>query len=259
MATKVLIVEDEKILALNMENELTDKGYSVTGREDNAADVFASIKRNCPDIVLMDIRLHGKNDGILIAKGIREQYSIPVIYITQLDDEKIFKKAKETFPQNYINKPYHRGVLHRAIELALQNLTTSDSASFDTIKSVIDDTVFIQTETNGTNIYEKRLLTDILCIQSAGSFSYIYFEDSHTEEGVSYYISHPSNWVVRKLVYDALVKVHKSYTINIDRVEKIEGVSIFIKGKKSPIIIGREYKNNFWNKLKLLRHNSGQR
>lgn len=115
---KILIVEDEGIVAMELKSELEAMRY--------AADTFGSgeeamenIELSRPDLVLMDIRLPGKMDGTEIADWLRERHDIPVIYLTAHTDEGTIEKAKATAPYSYIVKPFDMKELHIAIELAL--------------------------------------------------------------------------------------------------------------------------------------------
>ena len=115
---KILIVEDEGIVAMEIKSELEAMGY--------AADTFGSgeealenIELSMPDLVLMDIRLPGKLDGTETAGRIREKHDIPVIYLTAHTDESTIEKAKATAPYSYMVKPFDMKELHIAIVIAL--------------------------------------------------------------------------------------------------------------------------------------------
>ncbi len=116
---KILIVEDDREVAKSLEMRLKKMGFSVVGREDTAETAITKADELGPDIVLMDIELAGKMDGIQAADQIREKYHIPVIYLTALCDPKTLERVGATAPYGYILKPFKDDELRTAIEIAL--------------------------------------------------------------------------------------------------------------------------------------------
>ena len=116
---KILIVEDERIVALEIQSRMQKLGYAVTGIESSGEKALESIRTNPPDLVLMDIRLQGEMDGIRTAERIRGQYDIPVIYLTAHSDHDTLDRAKKTMPYGYIPKPLNEQILVSNIEMAL--------------------------------------------------------------------------------------------------------------------------------------------
>ena len=115
----ILIVEDEKIIALDLQRRLERFGYSVVGMASDGAEAIALAKERSPDIILMDIMLAGGMDGIEAAKHIRAQLGIPVIFLTAYTDEKTLERAKEVEPFGYILKPFKERELYTTIDIAL--------------------------------------------------------------------------------------------------------------------------------------------
>jgi two-component system, response regulator PdtaR len=93
---EVLIVEDERILAIGMKRKLERAGYTVTGIASCGEEAIANTKETSPDLVLMDIVLKGDMDGIETAGHIINRYNIPIIYITAYADEEILERAMIT-------------------------------------------------------------------------------------------------------------------------------------------------------------------
>ena len=117
--TTVLIVEDEEIVAADLANKLGQLGYKVVG---TAAEGEEAIEMACslkPQVVLMDIRLHGPMDGIEAAEAVRRRYDVPVIYLTAHSDPATLERAKISEPFGYILKPFEERELATAIEMAL--------------------------------------------------------------------------------------------------------------------------------------------
>jgi len=117
-STDIFIVEDEKIVALDIAASLKSLGYNVTGMASSGTEAIEKVGKKIPDLILMDIRLKGEMDGISTAETIRAQHDIPVIYLTAYADENTLERAKRTEPYGYLLKPYEKRVLHSTIEMA---------------------------------------------------------------------------------------------------------------------------------------------
>jgi class 3 adenylate cyclase/AmiR/NasT family two-component response regulator len=117
--TKILIAEDEFIIAMDLKKVLEKLGYEVTSFVGKGIDVINRTAIEKPDLVLMDIMLNDKLSGIETAKIIKNQYDVPIVYLTALTDEQTLQQAKLTEPGGYLLKPFDERGLHSAIEIAL--------------------------------------------------------------------------------------------------------------------------------------------
>ena len=117
--SRILVVEDEAIVAMVIKRRLKDLGYIVSGIASTGKDAITKVEGTFPDLVLMDIRLKGDMDGIEATKTIKDRFSLPVVYLTAHSDDITFKKAKETDPDGYILKPFTEKDLSTTIEIAL--------------------------------------------------------------------------------------------------------------------------------------------
>ncbi|MBL6971732.1 MAG: PAS domain S-box protein [Desulfobacterales bacterium] len=117
--TKILIVEDDGIAAMDIESRLKNLGYSVSGIVNYAEKAIEKVEELKPDLVLMDIVLKGEMDGIETAESIRSRFDIPVVFITTYDDEERFERAKLAIPFGFIFKPFQDRDLKITIEMAL--------------------------------------------------------------------------------------------------------------------------------------------
>lgn len=118
--TQILVVEDERIIALNLKEALESLGYAVVGIAASGAKAVEKATALRPDLVLMDIQLKGRMDGIEAAEQIWENLQIPTIYVTGHSDTSTLERAKVTAPFGYILKPVKEQELHVAIATALQ-------------------------------------------------------------------------------------------------------------------------------------------
>lgn len=119
MGAKVLVVEDESIVAMGIKQKLKNLGHSVVDMVDTGQAAIEAARNCVPEIILMDIVLKGEMDGIEATKIIKEICEVPVIYLTAYTDEKILARAKITEPSAYIVKPFKTSELNANIEIAL--------------------------------------------------------------------------------------------------------------------------------------------
>ena len=119
----ILLVEDDDIIAKVIGWRLEKLGYSLCGRASSSAEAMDLLGRSVPDLILMDINLKGETNGIETTKMIKKRIHIPVIYLTSHLDDNTLARAKETYPEGFITKPFNDNDLKVAIELALASST----------------------------------------------------------------------------------------------------------------------------------------
>ncbi len=116
---RILIVEDELIVADNLQSRLEGLGYAVPAMALSGEEAIQQVAETQPDLVLMDIKLEGEMDGVQAAEQIRARFNIPVVYLTGYSDDATLQRAKITEPYGYILKPFEVRELHAAIEMGL--------------------------------------------------------------------------------------------------------------------------------------------
>ncbi|MGA3241981.1 MAG: response regulator [Bryobacteraceae bacterium] len=116
---RILIVEDEAPIAIDLEQRLIGLGYAVPGIADSAASAIQEIEDKHPDLLLVDIRIRGPIDGIALAEQVKRRYKLPAIFLTAHEDISTLQRAKETEPFGYLIKPVGTASLLSAIEVAL--------------------------------------------------------------------------------------------------------------------------------------------
>ena len=142
--TKIMVVEDERIVARNLARQLKDLGYDVVATVYSGEEAVEKVAELHPDLVLMDIVLAGKMDGIEAAEKIRALSGTPVVYLTAYADDKTFGRAKLTGPSGYILKPVEKKQLQVVIELALNrqgielNLQKNHARIYGSMKGMIE-------------------------------------------------------------------------------------------------------------------------
>ncbi len=157
---KILVVEDERITAEDIKRSLEKVGYNVPAIVSTGEDAVKYSERYKPDLVLMDIVLEGKIDGIEAAETIKTKFDIPVIYLTAYSDKSTVERAKMTHPSAFIlkepfgflHKPFEENELYTAIDILLSRnlnekiLTNNDNVIFSLLNSVSDGVIAIDSE-----------------------------------------------------------------------------------------------------------------
>lgn len=236
---KILIVEDEIIVSTSMTLTLSRKNYDcmvVTSGEQaiNALDTYE------PDLILMDIGLDGKIDGISAASIIRKQYDSPIIFVTEQQDTNVFQHAMIAFPQNYLSKPYTDIALLQAVEMAIhQPVAAGNPATPKPMDDRVSDGIFIYLH----NQYVKVLFADILYLKADGMSTVMYCAMNK-----EYTISLPSNKVVAQLACPWIVQTNRSFYVNIHRIDSIRHDTLIVNRNEVPM--GKKYKFNVLSRLK---------
>lgn len=117
--SKIIIVEDDEITSQNLNISLEKQGYSVVSVCNSVLCAYSKINMHNPDILIIDISLDEKSDGIELAKVIRQDYQIPFIFLTSYTDNDIIAQATLTEPYGYVVKPFNPDSLHATIQMAL--------------------------------------------------------------------------------------------------------------------------------------------
>ncbi|SHG20399.1 two component transcriptional regulator, LytTR family [Salegentibacter echinorum] len=227
---KILIVEDEMIIAANISLQLSKLGYKVTGIVSWGEEVLPHVKQNKPDIVLLDVQLKGKLDGIETARVMQNEFDIPIIYLTANADESNFNRAKTTNPFAFISKPFKKLDLQRAIELTVNRLECSlDSGSSATLANnspfILSDCIFVRHREKMV----KVAIQDILYIEAERNYCRIY---SKTKE---YLLVITLKGLDEKLPDKYFLRIHRSFVVNISHIDEIATSYVVIARKAIPL------------------------
>jgi PAS domain S-box-containing protein len=158
--TRVLVVEDENLVALEIADLLRALGYVACGMASSGEAAIELAGQTGPDLILMDIRLRGNLDGVEAAGQIRQHSDIPVVYLTAYTDDATLRRAKLTEPYGYLIKPFEERELHTAIEMALykhtmeKRLKESERWLAATLKSIGD--AVVATDPRGAIVFINR-------------------------------------------------------------------------------------------------------
>ncbi|MEZ4865778.1 MAG: response regulator [Caldilineaceae bacterium] len=172
---RILIVEDEILVARDLEQQLTALGYTIVGLAASGPCALELIAREHPNLVLMDIRLQGPLDGIAVAQAIHDRYFLPVVYLTAHADCATLQRARVTEPFGYVLKPFEEQELRTVIEMALykhaaeRKLRASEERYATTLRSIGD--AVIATDAQGCITYMNPVaeaLTGWPLVEAAG-------------------------------------------------------------------------------------------
>ncbi|PCJ85991.1 MAG: DNA-binding response regulator [Flavobacteriales bacterium] len=245
----ILIVEDESIVAKDIEHSLNKLGYNVVGIASMGEKGIELAEEHKPDIILMDIMLKGEMNGIEAAHEIREKLNIPVIYLTAYADENTLSKAKVTEPYGYIIKPFKEIDIHTSIEMALykHGKETEVKKERDMLYQIVDnqstkDIIFVKANQR----LVKLRTADVYFVEALKDYVVI-----NTLER-RYTIHSTMKDIQRKLPSADFVRVHRSFIVRLDKIAAIEQPNLVLENDKKLIPIGGSYKDELAGKLNLV-------
>lgn len=223
---RILIVEDDMIIAANLSLQLTGLGYEVTGIESRGEEAMVHAKKNTPDILLLDINLKGPLNGIDTAKEIQKYRDIPIIYLTANSDETTFAAAKKTHPRAFITKPFNRLNLHRTIALVVEQLKDKETIETSAQElDVLEDRIFIRQHRHMI----KLLLSAILYIEADRNYCTI------ITDSANYVLTSTLKTMEDKLPKSHFIRVHRSFMVNLSKLDTVADHHVEIGRKVIPL------------------------
>lgn len=246
---RVLIVEDESIVAKDIQQSLEKLGYVVSDIAATGEDAVKLALEKEPDIALMDIMLKGDKTGVEAADEIKEKIDIPVVYLTAYADESTLSKAKVTEPYGYIIKPFKEVDLHTTIEMALYKHGKESEVrrERDFLYQIVDsrdpgDRIFVKSKhglvkLDADEVYFIEALKDYVVI--------------NTRE-TRYTVHSTMKEIERKIPSDRFLRIHRSYITNLDKIDRIEQNHVVLKEEKKVMPIGGAYKDALQERINLI-------
>ncbi len=248
-AIQILVIEDEAVLALYISDLLEAQGYTIAGVTDNGPEALSLYQQNRVDLILCDINLKDNWDGIETIRRILAFKPAPVIYLTSQTDKETVERAKETFPAAYLAKPVRPDNLQLAIDLAIHNYvmrrlpqpSTSEPKSGSQEKesshreSILrsGDQVFIKHNYQFVGVP----LNDILLLEADNTYTTILTKHH------KYVLRLSLSNLLERLEYPSLLRVHRSYVVNVNHLKGFNDREIFIDTLTIPF--GQQYKEGF--------------
>ena len=236
-SVKILVVEDEMLIGAKISMLLTNLGYQVTGILPRGEDAIVQVEENKPDIIVLDINLKGKIDGIETA-AILQRKNIPVIYLTANADEATFNRAKLTRPTAFISKPFKQLDLQRAVELTIIHLAEADSSAVEPIEVqeeqpfILADRIFVRYA--GKMV--KIMLMDILYMEADRNYSRIFTSEKE------FMLSVTLKYIEEKLRIPFFMRIHRSHLVNMMHIDQVLESDVMVRGKAIPLGTGMREK-----------------
>lgn len=237
---KILVVEDEIVIADNICMILEDLGYELLEPAIDYEEALETIEAEKPDMAILDIQLGGRKDGIDLAWKIKEDYDFPFIFLTSNADAMTIERAKKVTPPAYLVKPFNKDDLYTSVELALHNYAESKGNLKGKDEDLlIKDAIFVKEK----NLYHKIKLENISYLKS----DHVYVE-VYTTDGKKHLIRGSLTDLSERLPKN-FYRTHRSYTINVDQMEAINSAYVIIQEEQIPI--GKNYRDDLLKKLRV--------
>ena len=233
---KILIVEDNVIIADDMQSMLEEIGYEIVDNVIVYEQAVEVLRSQEVDLVLIDIILASDKTGIDLGKHIRDNYDIPFIFVTSNSDRATVENAKTVKPNGYLVKPFEQQDLYTSIEIALSNFTQSgrpsrpDDGQDDTgdsiaSNSLLKDSIFVKKQ----HLYYRIQFDDIQFIKADN----VYLEVNTKDK--KFLVRSPLKDYLEKLPKKKFFRAHKSYIVNVDHIDAINSKDILINNTLIPI------------------------
>ena len=231
---KILIVEDNVIIADDMQSMLEEIGYEIVDNVIVYEQAVEVLKNKGVDLVLIDIILASDKTGIDLGQHIRDNYNIPFIFVTSNSDRATVENAKTVKPNGYLVKPFEQQDLYTSIEIALSNFDYSTDASGSPVAtpgegvvgtSVLKDSIFVKKQ----HLYYRIPFDDIQFIKADN----VYLEVNTADK--KFLVRSPLKEYLKKLPSNKFYRAHKSYIVNVDHIDAINSKDIMINNTLIPI------------------------
>jgi two-component system, LytTR family, response regulator LytT len=234
---KLLIVEDEMIIASDMKLMLESVGYEVCGIARSVEKALILLSAERPNIVLIDINLGKGMEGIELGRAVHEKFHLPFIFCTSYSDSRTVAEAKQVRPNGYLLKPFTKDDLYVAIEIALLNYANLSDPSADII---LQDSIFVKEG----KMFTKVSFDEILYVEQDRNYVEI-----HTLHRVHPVRSSLKDFI-KNLPPKKFLQVHRSFIVNISSITAINSDMIKVKEKEIPV--SKTFKDELLSMIRLL-------
>ena len=247
---KILIVEDQQIVAKDIANTLKKHGCIITGIAKSAEEAIELFNTKKPDLVFLDIELKGKANGIDVANYILKKDRVPFIFLSKFNatnHSEYYTNAKETKPYNYIPKAnFSDGQLWHFVEMALDDFAAENNLLIDGVKNsfILRGHIFLKT--NGKQIFDRISINSIKYIEVERPCVRLYTDEKN------YLLSKSLLEIVSSLKSNFITSVNQTQAVNLQRIKKIASASNNIIMDDDKVCkIGRAFKKDFLSKVSI--------
>lgn len=241
---RILIVEDDANIAENIQEILELQDYFNIDIVNSANQCIKQIKKNRPDLVLMDIKLKGDKDGIELAEIIKQMVDVPLIFVTSYSEPSIIERAKRISPAGFIVKPFNTNDIHAIVEIVLYNQRNKPASESTIVKNLgespflVTDAVFIKAD----NAFERVPYEEIYYVEADGNMVNIVTKNR------IYHIRKSMKEIEEILPSSFFLRVQKSYIVHLSQILSFNTKEIYLK-QGAVVQVGRQYYNSFLSKL----------
>lgn len=235
----LLIIEDEVLLAMDLAARLERLGHDVVGMGHSADEARAIIPEISFDLILLDIHLGDGADGITLAHELNQNYTKPIIFLTSSVDPVTVARARDCHPAAYMLKPFNERELAIALELAVSNFAdrkippASNQKTIQHISSdssTINNSLFLRKKDR----HERVNFEDILWAEAQSNYTSVVTEQD------SYMMASTLQEIEAQLEAPYFLRTHRSYVVNINKVNSISGNSLYIGQQAIPVSKSRK-------------------
>jgi len=237
---KIGVVEDELIIARTILSTLDELGYAHCGPAINYTEAMEMLGNSSPDLLLLDIQLSGKKDGIDVAEKLNELYHVPFIFLTANSDGETIDRAKGVKPHAYIVKPFTKEELFAAIEIAFSNFAgrRDDPHPQQTGPDRTKEYIFVREG----YLFRKISFSELAYLESDANYVTLHLL---TQKKVM--VRSTLNDFMTELDLRTFIRVHRSYAVNIRLIEDISPTEVSVNGVKIPL--GKSYREGLLKAL----------
>jgi two-component system, LytTR family, response regulator LytT len=236
---KVLLVEDEAIIAERLYADLTDFGYQVAEPCLKPDQAIEALENELFDLVLLDINLKDAINGIDLGKLINEKYSIPFIFITANTDELTMREAAKVKPSGFLSKPIQLQSLIGTIQIAIYNHQNNKIA---TAIEANTDYYFVKSGSS----FHKIEWSNVLYIESDNKYAMVYEQNTKAPYALRITLEN----LAQQLAPFKFVRIHKSCLVNLAQVKTINSSDLVVGDKQ--LAIGEAYRKNLMQQIKTM-------
>lgn len=239
---KILLVEDELIIADYMQECLQNLGYEVCETCLNYEEAIAALDKHKPDLALVDITLKGTKTGIDVGRYIKEHYSIPFVFATSHSDKATIDQAKQTLPYAYLIKPFSEEDLYAVVETALMHFGRQQQKAKEEIDEnpvIINDSVFIKHKSK----FVKLRLEDIIYIEANDNYATLFTNTTS-------YVLKTTLKNLLDVLPEFFWRIHRSYIINLHHLNSFDVEELMVNNKSLPV--GKSFYPLLVEKLKIV-------
>ncbi len=243
MSHRILTIEDDLLIAADIQQKLETLGHTVVGNARNRDEALNLALSKTPNIIIADILIEGDKDGIETIAEIYQTHKCPVIYLTANSESTMVKRAMKTHPAAFLIKPFKLSEFAINIDLAVQNFHRK--VDFAEVNQKITDAIFLPDQ----NTFVRVLKKDILYVKADGSYV-----DVVTEKK-SYQLASNLKNFHKQFQAPHFIRVSRSYLVNGAFVCRINGNMIYLQGtqKEIPIVFSKEKRQEILERFEVLK------